>query len=61
MFRLALLVFTIAAASLMGIAIIVVLSMGLDTTKPVVAAAAIGFTMAIPVTWLVARKISDLQ
>ncbi len=61
MFRVALLIYTIASATLAGIFIVAVLTMGLDTTKPIVYAAVAGFLLAMPVTWIVARKISELR
>jgi predicted PurR-regulated permease PerM len=58
MFRIALLLFSMIATTLAGSAIVVALTMGYDTLVPVLAAAAIGFVAAIPVTWAVARRIA---
>ena len=58
MFRIALLLFSMIATTLAGSAIVVALTMGYDTLIPVLAAAAMGFVAAIPVTWAVARQIA---
>lgn len=58
MTRLMLILFSIASTTLMGIAIVVALTMGLDTLRPIVIAAAIGFIAAVPVSWLVARQLA---
>lgn len=57
MLRLAMVLFSLIATSLMGSAVVVVLSMGYDTTTPILAAVAVGFVAAIPVSWGVARAI----
>ena len=58
MSRLMMVLFSIISTSLMGAAIVIALTMGLDTLKPILAAAAIGFVAAIPVSWFVARQIA---
>ena len=58
MTRLMMLMFTIVSTSLMGAAIVVALTMGLDTLRPILMAAAIGFVLAIPVSWFIARQIA---
>lgn len=45
-------------STLAGSAVIAALTMGYDTTVPIVIAAAIGFVAAFPVSYAVARKIS---
>jgi hypothetical protein len=57
MLRLAMVLFSLIATSLMGSAVVVVLSMGYDTTRPILAAVAVGFIVALPVSWGVARAI----
>lgn len=59
MMHLAMLMFTLISATLMGVAIIAVLVAGYDTLLPVVAAAAVGFVVAIPVSWVVAKAMYD--
>jgi predicted PurR-regulated permease PerM len=59
MTRLAGIMFSIISTTLMGIAIIVALVSGNDTLNPILIAAAIGFVVAIPVTWIVTKKIVE--
>ncbi len=61
MVRISLLIFTIASTTLMGIAIIVVLSAGLGTAKPIIYAVIVGLVLAVPVTWIVAKKIAEMR
>lgn len=58
MIRLAFLLHTIISTTLMGTAIVVALVAGYDTLTPILAAAAIGFLAAIPVSYGVARALS---
>lgn len=44
----------------MGVGVVVALTIGMDTLKPILVAAAIGFVVSIPVTWIVSKKIVDL-
>lgn len=57
MLRLAMILFSMASATLMGVAIVVMLVIGQDTLVPIVAAAAVGFVIAIPISWMVAKAI----
>ncbi|WP_108484545.1 CTP synthetase [Oceaniglobus ichthyenteri] len=59
MFRLAANLYAIVGTSLAGIAVIAVLSMGMDGWVPIVAGAAGGFIVAIPASWYIAKKIKD--
>ena len=58
MTRLALVIFSIASVTFMGIAVVVALVAGLDTLVPIVAAAAVGLVLSLPASWLVARQIA---
>ncbi len=58
MLRLTLLMFSIISTALMGSAVIIALTIGQDTLIPILVAAAAGFVLAIPVSWLVARQIA---
>ncbi len=60
MFRLASILYSIVSSTLAGIGIIVVLVLGYDTLNPILIAAAVGFVLAIPVTWVLAKKIATL-
>ncbi|MGR3323704.1 MAG: hypothetical protein ACU0DK_17440 [Pseudooceanicola sp.] len=57
MLRLASILYSLIGTSLAGSAVIAVLTMGYVSLDAIVAAAATGFVLAFPVTWLVARKI----
>ncbi|MBU2935928.1 MULTISPECIES: CTP synthetase [Pacificibacter] len=61
MTRLAGIMFSIISTTLMGVGIIIALVSGNDTLNPIVIAAAIGFVAAIPVTWIVTKKIVDVM
>jgi predicted PurR-regulated permease PerM len=58
MTRVMLIVFLMAAVTLMGILIVAALVAGYDTLRPILVASALGFVLAIPVSWQVARAIS---
>ncbi len=60
MFRLASILYSVVSATLAGIAIVVVLVLGYDTLNPILIAAAVGFIAAIPVTWVLAKKVANL-
>ncbi|MHC0054559.1 CTP synthetase [Actibacterium sp. D379-3] len=59
MLRLALILFSLISTTLMGSAIVVVLVAGYDTLVPILAAAAAGFVVAVPVSWAVARNLAS--
>lgn len=55
--RLMLTLFSMIATTLMGLGVIVALTTGNDTLNPILIAAAFGFVLAFPVTWIVARQM----
>ena len=58
MFRITLILLPIVATSLMGMAVIAVLSLDMQAGwQPIVLASAAGFIVAIPVSWFIGRKI----
>jgi preprotein translocase subunit SecF len=57
--RLAGILFSLISTTLMGTAVVVALTMGQDTLKPILVSAAIGFIAAIPITWYIAKKIME--
>ncbi|MFN3468245.1 MAG: hypothetical protein ACK4UL_02095 [Novosphingobium meiothermophilum] len=61
MFRLMMILHTVIATTLMGAGITAVLAAGLDGMQPIALAAAAGFLLAFPVSWLVARQITHLK
>lgn len=48
----------VIGTTLMGMFVIAALSMGYGTARPIIMAVAAGFLIAIPISWLVARKIT---
>lgn len=58
MTRLTLVLFSIVSTTLMGTAIVVALVTGYDTLNPILIAAAVGFVLAIPASWIVAKQLA---
>jgi len=58
MTRLTLVLFSMISTSLVGTAIVVALTMGMDTLTPILIAAGVGFVLAVPAGWLLARQIA---
>ncbi|MEX5730022.1 hypothetical protein Ga0609869_003375 [Rhodovulum iodosum] len=56
-FRLATLLFSMISSTLMGVGVVAVLVAGYGTLVPILAAAAVGFVLAVPVTWQVTRAL----
>ncbi|MCB1331226.1 MAG: CTP synthetase [Maritimibacter sp.] len=54
-----LLVYIFMSATLAGSALIAALSLNLDTMQPVLYAAIAGFVVAVPVAWVIAKKIRE--
>lgn len=50
----------VVATTLMGVGVTAVLAANMQGWKPIAIAAAIGFVVAFPVSWLIARKIETL-
>ena len=61
MTKLIAMMYVIIAPTLAGIAMVVVLAMGLDTANPVVWSVIIGALVAIPVSWIVAKKLNEVK
>lgn len=59
--RLALILHFVIGTTLMGILVIIALTLGYDTGRPILIAVIAGFVIAMPVSWLVARKITRLM
>ena len=58
MVRITLILLPIVATTLMGIAVIAVLSMDMQAGwQPIAVASAAGFVLAVPISWFVGRKI----
>lgn len=58
MTRLMMILFSMISTTLMGVAIIVALVTGYDTLYPIIIAAAVGFVISIPVSWIIAKQIA---
>lgn len=59
--RLALMLHFVIGTTLMGVFVIIALSMGYDTARPILMAVVAGFVVALPVSWMIARKITHLS
>ena len=59
MLRLASILYSLIATTLAGSFIIAVLTMGYGTLQPILLAAAVGAVVALPVSYLVAKKITS--
>lgn len=57
MIRLAITLYSIISTTLAGTGIVAVLAAGYGTLIPILAAAAVGFVVAIPVSYFVAKAI----
>lgn len=58
MSRLFTILFSMAAMTLGGTGVIIALTLGLDRIAPIVVAAGIGVGLAVPVAWIVTRRLS---
>lgn len=58
MTRLMMTLFSMISTTLMGVGVVVALTTGYGTLQPIMIAAAIGFILAIPVSYLVARQLA---
>jgi len=59
MLRLASMLYSLIGTTLAGSLVVVALVIGQDTLKPILIAAAIGFVLAIPVAYVVAKKLTS--
>ncbi len=57
MLPLTLIIHIFLGSTLAGSAIVVALVAGLDTTVPIVTAGLAGFLVAIPASWMIAKKL----
>jgi len=56
--RLTMVLFSMIATTLMGVGVVVALTMGHYSLTPILIGVGIGFVLAIPASWLVARQIT---
>ena len=54
-----LLMYVVLGATLAGSFMIAALTMGMDTMQPILYSALAGFVVAIPIAWVVAKKIRE--
>ncbi|WP_319824698.1 CTP synthetase [Thalassovita sp.] len=59
MLRLASILYSLIGTSLAGTLVIAALTLGYGTLQPIIAAAAIGFVLALPAAWIIAKMIID--
>jgi len=59
MLRLASILYSLIGTTVAGTLVIAALTMGYDTLQPILIAAAVGFLVAVPVTWLVTKGIVE--
>lgn len=59
MLRLAIVVYIFLGPTLAGAAVIAALGMGRFDTTSILAAAAVGFALALPAAWMVAKQIDS--
>ena len=57
--RLMMILFSMVSTTLMGVAVVVALVTGHDTLQPILIAAALGFILALPVSWVIAKQIEN--
>lgn len=60
MFRLMSLLYAIVGTTLAGIGVVAAVSLNLYDVQSIVVAAALGALLALPVSWLVAKKLQSI-
>ncbi len=60
MFRLMMLLYSIAGTTLAGIGVVVAVSLNMYDMQSIIVSALIGAIVALPVVWLVAKKLQTL-
>lgn len=58
MARLFMILYSMIGTTLAGSFMVAALASGMDTLKPIVLAAGLGALLAVPVAWLVARRLA---
>lgn len=58
MTRLMMTLFSMIATTLMGVGVIIALTTGNDTLRAILVAAAVGFVLALPISWWVAKQLA---
>jgi hypothetical protein len=60
MLRLAALIYSIAGTALAGAGVVAVLSIGLYDVPSILLGAGVGAVLALPVSWMIARRLQTL-
>lgn len=58
MSRLLMIIFSMVSTTLMGVGVIVALTTGYVSLKLILLAATVGFALALPVSWLIAKRLA---
>ncbi|WP_225027771.1 CTP synthetase [Xinfangfangia pollutisoli] len=58
MHRLFMILYSIIGTSLAGAFVVAALVLRMDTLQPIIVAAAVGAVLALPVAWMVARRLA---
>ena len=58
--RLFMLIFIVCASTLAGVLVIAVLTLGMVDARSILIGAGLGAVLALPVSWVVARKLASL-
>ena len=58
MFQLTMILFSVIGTALAGSAVIAVLTMGYDTLQPILLAAGAGALAAVPLSWVIAKRLT---
>lgn len=58
MIRLAAVIYALTGPTLAGILIVAALATGLDTLRPILIAAGVGFVVAVPLAYVIAKELS---
>lgn len=61
MMRLASILYSLISTTLAGSFVVAALATGYDTLQPILAVAAAGFILAVPVAWFVARAMMESE
>lgn len=48
----------VAATTLMGVFVIAALTAGYDTARPILIAAIAGYTISVPISWMIVRGLT---
>lgn len=61
MTKIALMIYVIVAPTLAGMAMVVVLTIGADTSNPIMLSVLAGAVVAIPASWMIAKQLNSIE